>query len=319
MSDLGPAPPDPDIAASGHDHDVAQRILDGLEQVIVGQRRNLAMVMACLLSGGHVLLEDRPGVGKTMLARAIGAVLGRETKRVQGTPDLLPSDITGVHVFDPRSGDWSFRAGPVFAPVLLVDELNRATPKAQSALLEAMAERQVTVDGATMSLPADFMVIATQNPRGEVGTHPLGHAQLDRFAISLHLGLPTGDAERRILLGEFGSAGLAELEPVVSEDDLTSLRRRIAELPVSDGIVDYILDVVREFRSVEGTWLGVRVTETVLRVARGHAVFAGREYVAPEDVQSVVPRVLAHRLPPAFDAASILGVLSTVDVPVAAG
>lgn len=299
--------------------DAPTRILDALERVIVGQRSHLATVMACLLSGGHVLLEDRPGVGKTVLARAIGAVLDVDVSRIQGTSDLLPTDITGVHVYNPKSGDWSFRAGPIFAPLVLVDELNRATPKSQSALLEAMAEGQVTVDGTTKPLPPDFMVIATQNPRGEVGTHPLGNAQLDRFAISLHLGLPGRAAERRVVLGEVGIGHLHELRPVASADEMAALRAQIASLPAHGNVIDYILDVVETFRRVDGVWLSVRVSQTILQVARGRAVFDGRAYVAPDDVQAVVVPVLAHRLPSSFDETSIGGVLATVTVPVAAG
>lgn len=297
-------------------HELPVRMLDSLEQVIVGQRSNLSLILATMLSGGHVLLEDRPGVGKTVLARAIGAMLGVDTNRVQGTPDLLPSDVTGVHIYNPQSGEWSFRAGPIFTSLLLVDELNRATPKSQSALLEAMAEGQVSVDGTTQQLDPNFMVIATQNPKGEVGTHPLGNAQLDRFAASLQLGLPDRASERNIISGTAGAAHLIDIVPVGTSDEIQALRHKIAMLPVHDLVLDYLIDVVESFRSVDGVWLSVRVTQTMLQVARGRAVFEGREYVIPQDIQAVAPAVLGHRLPPAFDVASILGVLVGVPVPV---
>lgn len=296
--------------------DLPTRMLDSLEQVILGQRSNLSLIMATLLSGGHVLLEDRPGVGKTVLARAIGAMLGVESNRIQGTPDLLPSDVTGVHIYNPQSGEWSFRAGPIFTSLLLVDELNRATPKSQSALLEAMAEGQVSVDGTTQQLDPNFMVIATQNPRGEVGTHPLGNAQIDRFATSLNLGLPDRASERNIISGSAGTTHLADLAPVATADEIQALRLRIATLPIHDVVLDYLLDVVESFRAVDGVWLSVRVTQTMLQVARGRAVFEGRTYVIPQDIQAVAPAVLGHRLSSAFDQASILGVLVGVPVPV---
>ena len=296
--------------------DLPARMLDSLEGVILGQRMNLSLILATLLSGGHVLLEDRPGVGKTVLARAIGAMLGIDSNRIQGTPDLLPSDVTGVHIYNPQSGEWSFRAGPIFTSLLLVDELNRATPKSQSALLEAMAEGQVSVDGTTQRLDPNFMVIATQNPKGEVGTHPLGNAQIDRFAASLQLGLPDRASERSIISGSAGTSHLESIRPVAPAGEIHALRQKIATLPVHDLVLDYLIDVVESFRSVDGVWLSVRVTQTMLQVARGRAVFEGREYVIPQDIQAVAPAILSHRLPPAFDAASILGVLVGVPVPV---
>lgn len=299
--------------------DLPVRMLDSLEQVILGQRSNLALILSTMLSGGHVLIEDRPGVGKTVLARAIGAMLGVDTNRIQGTPDLLPSDVTGVHIYNPQSGEWSFSAGPIFTSLLLVDELNRATPKSQSALLEAMAEGQVSVDGTTQQLDPNFMVIATQNPKGEIGTHPLGSAQLDRFAASVRLGLPDRTSERSIVAGDAGTAHLSDVLPVASADEIQALRHKIATLPVHDLVLDYLIDVVEAFRSVEGVWLSVRVTQTLLQVARGRAVFEGRSFVIPQDIQSVAPSVFAHRLPTAFDRASILGVLVGVSVPVDAG
>ncbi|MEM7093816.1 MAG: MoxR family ATPase [Actinomycetota bacterium] len=292
-------------------------LLGQLESVIVGQREALKTVLATLLSGGHLLLEDRPGVGKTVLARALGAVLGVPMGRIQGTPDLLPTDITGVHVFQPNTGEWSFRAGPIFTPLLLVDELNRATPKAQSALLEAMAEDQVTVDGTTFEVPVPFMVIATQNPLGEAGTHVLGAAQTDRFAAMLRLGLPGMEAERAVLTGRAGKKNLDTIERVLHDGELVQVLNHVRSIHATDEMVDYILQLVERVRALDPSiWLSVRVSETMLSMSRGHAFMSGRDYVAPEDVQAVATAVLAHRLPPAIGRAAAASALSGVPVPV---
>jgi len=293
------------------------RFLHELEKVMAGQRDHLELVLATLLSRGHVLLEDRPGVGKTVLARALGVVFGVPFGRIQGTPDLLPTDVTGVHVFQPDSGEWQFRAGPIFTSLLLVDELNRATPKAQSALLEAMAEGQVTIDGHTYSVGSPFMVIATQNPRGEVGTHALGHAQIDRFATMLQLGLPGRDAERSILTGQAGLGRLATVQTVVPPDGLSAVFDHVARIRACDSIVDYVLTLIETVRGLDPSiWLSVRVAQTLLAVARGQAFMAGRDYVAPEDVQKPTLAVLAHRLPRAIEPSAVLAALEQIPVPV---
>ena len=294
-----------------------QRILAAVEQVIVGQHAPIEVILAALLSGGHVLLEDKPGVGKTILARTIAATLGLEMNRIQGTPDLLPTDVTGIHVFNPADGTWPFRAGPIFSNIVLVDEFNRATPKAQSALLEAMAERQVTVDGVTTALPAPFMVIATQNPMGEAGTYPLVSAQLDRFAVMCRLGLPDLESERQVVAGQAGADRLAAVEPVAAHQEIARLIANTKNVRMSDSMVDYLLLVVSAIRDIDDEiWLSVRVSETIAQVARGHAVVKGREYVAPEDIQAVTPAVLIHRLPRQFDEDVIADIVRSMPVPV---
>ncbi len=292
-------------------------LLDSLERVIAGQRPALELALATLLSGRHLLLEDRPGVGKTVLAKALGRVLGIPTGRIQGTPDLLPTDVTGVHVFQPHAGVWEFRPGPIFTSLLLVDELNRATPKAQSALLEAMAEGQVTVDGETRPLSRPFMVIATQNPQGEIGTHPLGQAQTDRFATMVRLGLPGRAAERAVLEGAAGGRRLDAIGPVLSPDGLDKAFDRVALTTASAGVIDYALDCVEAVRALDASvWLSVRVSQMVLDVARGLAFMQCRDYVAPEDVRAVVPAVVAHRMPRGLDPSAVDECLAQVPVPV---
>ena len=298
---------------------IADYLLNELSTVVVGQRENLRLLLATVLTGGHVLLEDRPGVGKTVLARSLGGLFGLQLSRVQGTPDVLPTDITGVHVFNPEGRDWEFRSGPIFSPIVLVDELNRATAKAQSALLEAMAERQVTVDGETMLLPSPFVVIATQNPHGDAGTHRLGAAQLDRFAVQLSLGLPGRDAERAIVSGQAGIAKASGIQPVAAAAELPKIFEAAQNTHVSAALIEYALDLISVLRTTDPqVWLSVRVSETLLSLARGLAFMHGRSYVAPEDIQNAVLPVVRHRVPAHFDEGFLRGAIQSVPVPVQA-
>jgi len=277
---------------------VAKALVDNVSAVVLGKRPEVVLVVAGLLAGGHVLLEDVPGVGKTLLARSLARSLGGSVTRIQGTADLMPSDITGVHVYDPGGRSWDFHPGPVFNNVVLLDEVNRATPRSQSALLEAMSEGQVTIDGTSRRLPNPFFVIATQNPYGDVGTFPLSEGQCDRFALIVTLGLPDRDAERAVLRGDGGPAALEALEPVVSGADLAAAIADVDRTHVDPAIGDYVLDIVDATRSHPDLEHGAspRAARTFLQVAKAYAVLAGRDFVAPDDVKAVAVPVLAHRL-----------------------
>ncbi len=276
----------------------ARALVDGVASVVLGKRDEIALVVAGLLAGGHVLVEDVPGVGKTLLAKSLARCVGGSVGRVQGTADLMPTDITGVSVFNRQSGEWDFHPGPVFHHVVLVDEINRATPRAQSALLEAMAEGQVTVDGRGHTLPQPFFVIATQNPYGDVGTFPLVEGQCDRFALVVSLGLPDRNAERAMLQGDGGPAALDRVEPLATPESLAQAVAAIDGAYVAPGILDYVLDVVAATRAHREVDHGAspRAAGALLRVAKAYAAVSGRDFVTPDDVKAVAVAVLAHRV-----------------------
>jgi MoxR-like ATPase len=278
--------------------DVARALVDNVASVVLGKRDEIALVVAGLLAGGHVLLEDVPGVGKTLLAKSLARSVAGTIGRVQGTADLMPADITGVTVYDRDRRTWEFHPGPVFHNVVLVDEINRATPRAQSALLEAMGEGQVTVDGTPHALPIPFFVIATQNPYGDVGTFPLVEGQCDRFALVVSLGLPDREAERAMLRGDGGPPALERLQPVVTGEGLVRAIAAVRATYAAPAIADYVLDVVAATRNDGDLDHGAspRAARTLLDVARAFAAVAGRDFVTPDDVKAVAVAVLAHRV-----------------------
>ena len=276
----------------------ARSVHENVGRVIVGKDEVVELLLVALLAGGHVLLEDVPGTGKTTLARALAISLGLTFKRVQCTPDLLPNDISGVSVYHPPSGEFQFRPGPIFANVLLADEINRATPRTQSALLEAMGERQVTVDGVTHRLPEPFLVLATQNPIEFEGTFPLPEAQLDRFFIQLAVGYPVWDDEARMLRSVSGRHPIETLEPVAAGDTLPELQRLIDGIHVADPVVAYILRLITATRTHVDVSLGAspRASLALYRAAQASAALAGRDFVIPDDVKRLAEPVLRHRL-----------------------
>jgi len=295
--------------------DLVGEIEATINSVVIGQPKAVRLLLAAVISGGHVLIEDRPGVGKTTLVKALAGCLALDMQRIQGTSDLLPSDLTGVHVFDPNTTDWTFRPGPLLAPVVMVDELNRATPKAQSALLEAMAEGQVTVGGETIALPAPHIVMATQNPLGELGTYPLVGAQLDRFSLVVSLGRASREAEHTLL--DRGRASASPIRPLMSGDDLVALRELVHETLAAAQVISFLLDVVDAVRGLDDSiWLSSRVPLDLLATARGLAFIEGRSYVAPDDVRSVARSVVRHRLPPGLDRGLVDAAIDAVAVPV---
>ena len=299
---------------------VGTHILNEVAKVIVGHDDMVEIALAAILSGGHVLIEDRPGVGKTLLARTLATVMGLEQSRIQGTSDLLPSDVTGIHVFEPQSGSWAFRSGPIFSESLLFDELNRATPKAQSALLEAMAEGHVTVDGQTMALPKPFVVIATQNPSGDVGTYRLGSAQVDRFAVVVSMGLPSLEDERAIVTRSAGTARLDDTETVITASEVAELREHVGDIEISEALVDYGLEIIEAIRLLGGgVWLSVRVSETLFSMARGLAFMRNRDFVIPEDFQDAALPVTRHRIDESVSSELIAKAVEIPVVPVHGG
>ena len=273
-------------------------VLHEVNQVLLGKEPQVRLALTCLLARGHLLIEDLPGMGKTTLSQALARVLGLSYQRIQFTSDLLPGDILGTSVFDKDSGQFLFHPGPIFAELVLADEINRATPKSQSALLEAMEEGQVTIEGATRPLPEPFFVIATQNPVSSGGTFALPESQLDRFLMRLSLGYPARAAERALLLGEARRDLLPRLEPILDHAELAAIQALIPQVRTSDALVDYVLRLVEATRSeAQFAWgLSPRASLALLAAARAWAFLANRDYVIPEDVQAVLPAVVGHRL-----------------------
>ncbi|MEX2158114.1 MAG: MoxR family ATPase [Dehalococcoidia bacterium] len=278
--------------------EAAARVRENVGRVIVGRDSVVELVLVALFADGHVLIEDVPGIGKTMLAKSIARSMGCSFKRIQFTPDLMPSDVTGIHYYNQKSGEFAFRPGPVIANIVLADEINRATPRTQSALLEAMEERQLTVDGVTMPLPGPFLVLATQNPIELEGTFPLPEAQLDRFLMTIAVGYPTEDEEDNILLRFEMENPLDALQPVLSAAELLRLRALVASIHCVPAVRRYLTSIVRATRSHPALELGAspRASLALFRAARALAAVRGRDYVLPDDVKALAPAVLAHRL-----------------------
>ena len=285
-------------------HIKIQSILGQLNTVIVGKTDSVRDCVACLLAGGHLLIEDVPGVGKTTLAHALAHTFGLRFARVQFTADLMPSDLVGVSVYERGKESFVFHPGPVFAQVLLADEINRASPKTQSALLEAMEEKQVSVEGETRALPEPFFVIATQNPHDQLGTYALPESQLDRFLMRISLGYPDRAAERQLLAGEDRREMALTLQPLLTAAELAALQRSVTEVHASAALLDYVQDLITATRS--GRWFlqGVspRAGFALVRAAKAQALISGRDYVAPDDVQAIIAQTVAHRLVPVGDA-----------------
>jgi MoxR-like ATPase len=330
-------------AGSSGEHDggaalvaaAAARLREAVGSVIVGKPEATTLLLVALLCEGHVLVEDVPGVGKTMLAKALARSLDLTFQRIQFTPDLLPSDVTGLSYFNQQSQRFEFRAGPIFANVVLADEINRATPRTQSALLEAMEERQVTIDGETRALPRPFIVLATQNPVELEGTFPLPEAQLDRFLLRLSMGYPDREEERQVARRFYDRNPLETLTPVLTAAEVTALAQRCRQVHVSAAVEQYLVDVVRATRSQKDVALGAspRATLALFRASQALAAVHGREYVTPDDVKALAAPLLGHRLVPGsassglglgagtaqLGATAVAEVLQRVAVPVEGG
>ncbi len=285
----------------GVDLHALDRLVDAVGTVFRGRRETVRLAVAALLAGGHVLFEDVPGVGKTTLARALATALGLDFRRIQFTSDLLPSDVLGVSVYNPRLQEFETRPGPVFTQVLLADEINRAPPRTQSGLLEAMQEGRVTLDDRTRELPRPFLVLATQNPLEQHGTYPLPESQLDRFLMRLTIGYPEAAREREILLGSSAQDPVAELDPVMGPGEVLDLQARVDGVRADPALVDYLMEIVAATRADGRLRAGVstRGAVALFRAARGYALVDGREYLVPDDVRRLVVPCLAHRVLPA--------------------
>jgi len=278
-------------------------IIEKLGDVIVGKEHQIRLALACMLARGHLLIEDLPGVGKTTLSHALARTLGLEFNRVQFTSDLLPADILGVNIYDRKTSGFNFHKGPIFSQVVLADEINRATPKTQSALLEAMEEQQVTIEGVTYPLPTPFFVIATQNPTHDVGTFSLPASQLDRFSMRITLGYPDRSAERDILVGKSRKDMVNDMQAVINAETLLTLQQAAFDVHSSDALLDYLQAIIEFSRQSENFVYGLspRAALILLRCAKSWALLMGRDHVIPEDIQIVLPYVINHRLKSAED------------------
>ena len=280
------------------DLDLIATLRRNIESVIIGKPDVVKLTVTCLLARGHVLLEDVPGIGKTALARATAKSVACAFRRIQFTPDLLPSDITGVSIFDSERKDFAFKRGPIFSNIILADEINRATPRTQAALLEAMNENRVSVDGTTHGLPSPFLVIATQNPLEFAGTYPLPESQLDRFLMILKMGYPTPEEERQIITSRSASDPVEALQAVLSTDDVNRLCERVNEVRVDDAVTSYVIEIANRTRNDRSLVAGVspRGAIHLTRAARAHALVDGRDYATPDDIKAVAVNVLSHRV-----------------------
>ena len=278
--------------------DYKNRVIEGCEKIIIGKREVIEKVLICYLCSGHILLEDFPGTGKTMLLRAFAAVTGGSFRRVQFTPDLLPSDLTGLNIYDQKTGDFTFRPGPVFANMVLGDEINRATPRTQSSLLEAMAEHQVSVDGTTYPMAEPFMIMATENPLESYGTFPLPEAQKDRFLMRLSMGYPARADELAVLRAEDTTVAVEKLTRLVTDEETAALKAQIDEVTMAPDVEAYLMDIIEQTRMGGSIRTGVstRGAIALYRTSKAHAALAGRSYVQPEDVKAMAVPVLAHRI-----------------------